>query len=138
MAAVQRCFFRTRGKPPRVATEPRASEESRGASQHFKPGQRPGELSPSSQGLKCSQPSQFPKSKYPSVEIKSAERKDQRATQGRAHEHASPRIGIAVPSQSPRVAGPAARNISIQSGGGMEGEEKLRKNFALAEEPRGR
>lgn len=36
------------------------------------------------------------------------------ATQGRAHEHASPRIGIAVPSQWPRVAEPAARNISIE------------------------
>jgi hypothetical protein len=33
------------GWPPNV--EPRASEESRGASRHLRPGQRPGELSPS-------------------------------------------------------------------------------------------
>jgi hypothetical protein len=111
-------LFRTRGKT--TAGGHRASSLGRiSGSQHrnLRPGQRPGDLSPSRQGLKETKESRVVSSPSPSSPKggdESPAREDQRATQGRAHEHASPRIGIAVPNQWPRVTGPAARNISIE------------------------
>lgn len=133
-------LFRTRGNTTtgghRASSLGRISGSQSSQHLNLRPGQRPGDLSPSSQGLKGSQ---LPKSKLSKCGDEKG-REGQRATQGRAHEHASPKVGIAVPSQSPRVAGPAARNISIQVEEEWRNfqESRSKKNFALAEEPRGR
>lgn len=114
----------------------RASEESREGVNTSQTGSKTGRVEPESRVARI---------EVPSVEMRAQGEK--RARQDRAHEHArlaSPRVGIAVPTASPSVTGPAARNISMSPvfslqwrRNGENFSERERKNFALRKNPVG-